>query len=126
MYSWPCLCCNIIDDCCSRTGYQLSFLDRRELIQLLYDNLRDKTRVLVGKELVEIEYRVEEVRVLTKDGAVYEGSIVVGADGVHSRTRSEMSRLASISKGGLSKIAPGNLFLYGKPEEQIDSFSLQI
>lgn len=33
-------------------------------------------------------------RVITDDGAVYDGHLIVGADGVHSRIRSEMWRLA--------------------------------
>ncbi|PLB46223.1 FAD/NAD(P)-binding domain-containing protein [Aspergillus steynii IBT 23096] len=69
------------------TGYQLSFLDRRELIQVLYDNLPNKSKVHVSKELATIEYRDDVARVMTKDGALYVGSLVVGADGVHSQTR---------------------------------------
>lgn len=32
---------------------------------------------------------------VTDDGSVYQGNIIVGADGVHSRIRSEMWRMAN-------------------------------
>ncbi|KAF7183628.1 hypothetical protein CNMCM7691_003907 [Aspergillus felis] len=76
------------------SGYKFSFLDRRELIQVLYDNLRDKSKVYVSKELAKIDHLDGEVRVTTKDGTIFTGDIVVGADGVHSRTRAEMWKIA--------------------------------
>jgi hypothetical protein len=77
-----------------RAGYKFSFLDRRELIQALYDNLQDKSKVYVSKELVKVDHLDGEVRVITKDGTIFTGYIVVGADGVHSQTRAEMWRIA--------------------------------
>ncbi|RHZ67165.1 uncharacterized protein CDV56_109190 [Aspergillus thermomutatus] len=76
------------------TGYKFSFLDRRELIQALYDNLRDKSKVHVSKELFKIDRLDGEVRITTKDGTIFTGDIIVGADGVHSQTRAEMWRIA--------------------------------
>ncbi|RHZ50362.1 hypothetical protein CDV55_100612 [Aspergillus turcosus] len=49
------------------TGYKFSFLDRRELIQALYENLRDRSKVHVSKELVKIDRLDGEVQVTTKD-----------------------------------------------------------
>jgi 2-polyprenyl-6-methoxyphenol hydroxylase-like FAD-dependent oxidoreductase len=77
-----------------RAGYKFSFLDRRELIQALYDNLHDKSKVYVSKELVKVDHLDREVRVITKDGTIFTGDIVVGADGVHSQTREEMWKIA--------------------------------
>jgi 2-polyprenyl-6-methoxyphenol hydroxylase-like FAD-dependent oxidoreductase len=39
--------------------------------------------------------------VVTEDGAVYTGDLIVGADGVHSSIRSEMWRLADAISPGL-------------------------
>lgn len=65
-------------------------MDRQELIQALYDNLRDKSRVHVAKELHSTENLDGEVQITTKDGTTFTGDLLVGADGVHSRTRAEM------------------------------------
>ncbi|CAG7984872.1 unnamed protein product [Penicillium salamii] len=76
------------------TGYKFSFLDRRELIQALYGNLRDKSKVHVSKEILKIETLDGGVQITTADGASFTGDILVGADGVHSQTRAEMWRIA--------------------------------
>ena len=36
----------------------------------------------------------DSASVVTEDGSVFQGDLIVGADGVHSRIRSEMWRLA--------------------------------
>lgn len=57
------------------------------LLQVLYDMIEHKDRILTGKRVARLEMSdVELARVHTKDGSVYEGDIVVGADGVHSAT----------------------------------------
>lgn len=71
------------------------FLDRQMLLQVLYDTIEHKDRILTGKRVVKLEMSDGELaRVHTTEGSVYDGDIVVGADGVHSATRSEMWRLA--------------------------------
>ncbi|KAF7591723.1 hypothetical protein BBP40_001167 [Aspergillus hancockii] len=76
------------------TGYKFSFLDRQELIQALYNTLEDKSKVVVSKGLLKIEELDDSVTVTTQDGTKYTGDILVGADGVHSRTRDEIWRIA--------------------------------
>ncbi|PLB47722.1 FAD/NAD(P)-binding domain-containing protein [Aspergillus steynii IBT 23096] len=76
------------------TGYQFEFLDRQQIIQALYDNLEDKSKVVASQELLKIEHLQDSVTVTTKNGHEYTGSILVGADGVHSRTRDEIWRIA--------------------------------
>ncbi|RDA88612.1 hypothetical protein CP532_5879 [Ophiocordyceps camponoti-leonardi (nom. inval.)] len=95
-------------DLCFPDGFTFrSFYPRRKLLEILYSTLPDKTKVHVNKEVSRIEQdELEEkglVRVWTADGDVYEGDVVVGADGVHSRTRAEMQRMASLS--GNTKMA---------------------
>jgi 2-polyprenyl-6-methoxyphenol hydroxylase-like FAD-dependent oxidoreductase len=61
----------------------------------LYDTLgSDQAKVLTGKEIVDIISTDSGVTVKCSDGTLYEGSIVIGADGVHSKVRSIMRRLA--------------------------------
>ncbi|KAF4591870.1 FAD binding domain-containing protein [Ophiocordyceps camponoti-floridani] len=78
-------------------GYPISFMERRRLLGILYAALPDKTKIKTGQHVisVETEARGEKgpIRVRTMDGDVYDGDLVVGADGVHSRIRDEMWRL---------------------------------
>ncbi|ROW03479.1 hypothetical protein VSDG_01303 [Cytospora chrysosperma] len=62
---------------------------RAELVQALYESLsdEDRARIHTGKKLASIESNSGGVVVTCEDGTSYEGSIVIGADGVHSATR---------------------------------------
>ncbi|KAJ3455850.1 hypothetical protein MRS44_017332 [Fusarium solani] len=77
-------------------GSSLVAFHRAHLIKVLYDNLPDaaKTRYLPGKKLVDIVVTSTGTDVTCTDGSVYSGSIVIGADGAHSKTRSIMRRCA--------------------------------
>lgn len=66
---------------------------RAELHKALYENLPDHdSRVLAGKQVATIETTADGVKVTCKDDSVYEGSIVVGADGVSSAVRKELAK----------------------------------
>ncbi|KAK6222675.1 hypothetical protein LQW54_000856 [Pestalotiopsis sp. IQ-011] len=69
---------------------------RSQLIEAIYEGLpaATKSRVLPGKKVVDIESNADGVRVHCSDGTIHAGSIVIGADGVHSRTRRAMRKLA--------------------------------
>ncbi|KAF4996344.1 hypothetical protein FDECE_12488 [Fusarium decemcellulare] len=69
---------------------------RAQLIQVLYDRLPStaKENIHLGKKLAGIESSENGVTVSCADGSVYEGSLVIGADGVHSKTRKMMRKLA--------------------------------
>ncbi|KAJ5887787.1 hypothetical protein N7495_007828 [Penicillium taxi] len=75
--------------------YKMRFMERRQTVQAIYDNLRDKTKVHAYSAVVKIECRSDGVSVETDDGSVFHGDIIVGADGVRSSIRNEMQRLAS-------------------------------
>lgn len=73
-------------------------MDRQKLLKILYNTLPDKTKIQLNKTVSRIDHRLgpkSSVQVHTADGGVYEGDLVVGADGVHSRARAEMWRMAS-------------------------------
>ena len=61
---------------------------------MLYDNLKDKSKVLTGRAVVHLESDEKSVRATTSDGEVFTGAILIGADGIHSSTRREMWRIA--------------------------------
>ncbi|KAK1981901.1 FAD binding domain-containing protein [Colletotrichum cereale] len=69
---------------------------RAHLIQALYENLPEaaKARYFTGKKLAGIRSEDTGVVVTCEDGSSYSGTVVLGADGVHSATRREMRKLA--------------------------------
>lgn len=62
------------------------------LLQVLYKNLKHKDRVLTKKRVARVELVEGRVQAYTQDGSVFEGDIIVGADGIHSAVRDEMWR----------------------------------
>lgn len=78
----------------SRSGYAFAFGDRQKILQVLYDNLKDKSKILVAKNLTTVRQHASGVTVICEDGTSYMGDILAGADGVNSKARREMWRLA--------------------------------
>ncbi|KAM5346113.1 hypothetical protein ACJ41O_009118 [Fusarium nematophilum] len=77
-----------------RHGYPIVFLDRQMLLQVLYDNIKDKSKILTNKRVVKVELDEDGVRAVTTDNSVFQGDIIIGADGIHSTIHDEMWRLA--------------------------------
>ncbi|KUL83808.1 hypothetical protein ZTR_06654 [Talaromyces verruculosus] len=73
---------------------------RPELLQILYDSLPPKIqeKILTQKKVINIEQDEHTVCVTCEDGSTFNGSIVIGADGVYSRTRGQL-REAMIRAG---------------------------
>lgn len=70
------------------------------ILETLWQNLKHKSNVLVSKKVTKVGLESSRVKVETSDGSSYYGDILVGADGIHSRVRSEMWRLADILEPG--------------------------
>ncbi|QSZ35311.1 hypothetical protein DSL72_008180 [Monilinia vaccinii-corymbosi] len=77
-----------------RHGYPILFLDRQSVLQVLYDNIRDKSKVVTEKRLAKIDMNEKGVMATMTDGSEFTGDVLVGGDGIHSTVRSEMWRLA--------------------------------
>ncbi|GLA44396.1 hypothetical protein AnigIFM63309_003158 [Aspergillus niger] len=90
-----------------RYGYGLHFFDRQQLLQILYDHIQHKDRILLKKAVSGIDLVKGGVNVTTADGSTYSGSFVVGADGIHSKVRSIMRALGN-------ELQPG----YFPPDEE--------
>ncbi|KAI1074596.1 FAD binding domain protein [Whalleya microplaca] len=90
-----------------RHGYPVLFFDRQWLLQILYDRVQNKDRILLGKRVVGIDHVDGGVEVTTKDGSLFKGTLVVGVDGVHSTTRQLMFSLGN-------QLQPG----YFPPDEE--------
>ncbi|KAH8594579.1 hypothetical protein B0O99DRAFT_662193 [Bisporella sp. PMI_857] len=77
-------------------GYGPIAFHRSELVEVIYNGLPTiaKEKIFTNKKVVDIEINNTGVNVTCTDGSVYKGSIVIGADGVHSKTRHLMRDLA--------------------------------
>ncbi|RAL12393.1 putative FAD binding monooxygenase [Aspergillus homomorphus CBS 101889] len=82
-------------------GYPMAFLGRQQLLQILYESLPRPPIIHVSKTVTHIEQQDNTVLVYTRDGSKYTGDLVVGADGVHSRVRTQMWRIADTLQPGL-------------------------
>ena len=78
------------------------------VLQVLYENIKDKTKVLTKKRVTHVELTNGGVIATTSDNSTYEGDIIVGADGIHSTVRAEMWRLASKASPGWFPASEGN------------------
>lgn len=70
------------------------------ILQILYDHIKDKSKVLIEKRVSKVNLLDDGVEVETQDGSLYKGDILVGADGVHSKVKSEMWRIADAIEPG--------------------------
>jgi 2-polyprenyl-6-methoxyphenol hydroxylase-like FAD-dependent oxidoreductase len=77
-----------------RHGYPVVFFDRRMLIAILYEKIKDKSKVITSERVQTVENGTSGVTVTTTSGQTYTGSILIGADGVHSKVRQEMWKAA--------------------------------
>lgn len=79
----------------SRHSYGTSFIDRQLVLRAMANAIHDKDKLLLKKRLKSIDHKENGVTVHCEDGTSYDGDMVVGCDGVHSKTRQEMWRIAS-------------------------------
>ncbi|KAL4963745.1 FAD-dependent oxidoreductase [Aspergillus stella-maris] len=74
-----------------RHGYPIAFVDRQLVLEVLYKHLgQAQERVLTGKKVVKMDHRPDGIKVHCSDQTVFEGDLVVGADGVRSVVRHQM------------------------------------
>ncbi len=78
-------------------GHPVKIIHRPDLVKFLYESLPEtaKSRVLLGKQVVDIAVSEDGVEVSCADGSTVRGSIVIGADGVRSRVRLLMRALVA-------------------------------
>ncbi|KAI8626482.1 hypothetical protein F5Y19DRAFT_446762 [Xylariaceae sp. FL1651] len=77
-------------------GVRQTVFHRADLLSVLYDSLSeaDKACILTNKKVTDIATNEHGVEVRCEDGSIHHGSIVIGADGVHSKVRRSMRELA--------------------------------
>ncbi|KAI1758608.1 putative dehydrogenase [Hypoxylon sp. FL1150] len=81
-------------------AYPTYGFSRRDLIRILYEALPEReSRIKTKARIVDIETHDSGVRVRLEDGSIEEGSLIIGVDGVHSKTREIMRKLIRESSG---------------------------
>ncbi|KAF6803052.1 FAD binding domain-containing protein [Colletotrichum sojae] len=83
-----------------RFGYDTIFVDRQMVLKVLWENLKHKDKIFLNNQVANVALEPSGVKVTTRDGETFSGDILVGADGVHSKVRSEMWRLADTLQPG--------------------------
>ncbi|KAJ5261235.1 monooxygenase [Penicillium angulare] len=78
-----------------RYGYPFLWMERSTILQVMYEHIVDKSKILTGKRVQSVENTEDGVEVTTTDGSVYHGDIIVGADGINSGVRREIQRHAT-------------------------------
>ncbi|CZR66056.1 uncharacterized protein PAC_15957 [Phialocephala subalpina] len=86
----------------ARMGYPGYFLQRRDLLDIFYRNIHDKSKIHTSKRVCQIDHNDNGVTVKCEDGSTYSGDIVVGADGIHSTVRTSMQQ-------HIEKMSPGKV-----------------
>jgi FAD dependent monooxygenase len=78
-------------------------MEREIVLAKLYEALSDKSCVLTDQRCAGIDHSEKDVVVRCTNGKEYRGDLLVAADGVNSRARAEMRRLADPESEGLMK-----------------------
>lgn len=77
-----------------RSGYDIAFGDRQLLLEVLAKRVQDKSKIKLNKTVTDIRHFEDRVEVHCEDGTSYSGDVLAGCDGVASKTREAMWRLA--------------------------------
>lgn len=79
-----------------RFGYPALFIDRQHALRIMYENLDEKSKIKLQKQISKVDHSESGVTVTCNDGTTISGDVLIGCDGVHSIVRNEMWRLAHL------------------------------
>ncbi|OJD35345.1 fad binding domain protein [Diplodia corticola] len=71
-------------------GYGGYFMERQRVLEILYEGIKDKSRVLTGKTVCSVQSSSTHATITTADGDRLSCDFIVGADGVRSLVRREI------------------------------------
>lgn len=75
-----------------RLGYEMTVMERRELLEMLYQSMEDKTRITFSRKVVDVSTSDAFATITAKDGSQVKCDFVAGADGVRSVVRDAIAR----------------------------------
>ncbi|KAF5003673.1 hypothetical protein FDECE_9783 [Fusarium decemcellulare] len=84
------------------------FASQQWLLQVLYEHVQHKDRLLAQHRVSRIDVSGSGVQVTADNGKTFSGAIVLGVDGVYSTTRHEMRRVANEIQPGYFPAADEN------------------
>ncbi|KAK9777090.1 putative FAD binding domain-containing protein [Seiridium cardinale] len=73
-------------------GHPWMCFRRAKLVNMIYQGIPDQNKVLFNKEVTLLEQTTTGVTAKCADGSVYKGAFILGADGVRSIVRREISK----------------------------------
>ncbi|XHG07576.1 hypothetical protein AWENTII_010713 [Aspergillus wentii] len=76
--------------CDKKLGYDTFFMERRRLLEILYESIEDKSRIHPSTRVVSVANHATGATVTTAAGTRTTCDFVAGADGVHSIVRREI------------------------------------
>ncbi|KAF4546159.1 FAD binding domain containing protein [Lasiodiplodia theobromae] len=84
-------------------GHPMLFIERCEMLSILSSHIKKKDRIHTHCSIQSYQETEKGVSVTTNDGQVVHGSILVGADGIHSHVRGLMADVISKTDPVLAK-----------------------
>ncbi|KAH7029217.1 uncharacterized protein B0I36DRAFT_290692 [Microdochium trichocladiopsis] len=95
LQQWP-----LFDLVAEAFGYRIIQTSRKDVIEALFTTLPGHSeRVKTASKVSKVDLRDDGVTVHLANGATVDGSILIGCDGVHSRTRQIMQQLREEAGG---------------------------
>lgn len=72
-------------------GRPIVFAERCKILQFIYNHIQNKDRVHSSTAVVGYEETGDAITIRTDKGRLCQGSILIGADGIHSHIRTVMA-----------------------------------
>ncbi|GME30195.1 putative FAD binding domain protein [Neofusicoccum parvum] len=81
----------VLSEIKERAKRPIIFMERCEELRILYSHVKDKSKIHAHTAVESYDETDEGVTVTTSNGESFSGSILIGADGIHSRVRTLMA-----------------------------------
>ncbi|KAF4309032.1 putative FAD binding domain protein [Botryosphaeria dothidea] len=93
----------VLSEIKQRATRPIIFMERCEALRILYSHVQDKSRIHAHTAFKSYQETEDGVSVTTTRGDVFHGTILIGADGIHSHVRAQIADEISTTQPELSK-----------------------